>query len=82
MSENVTKEKIGLVKSKIRLIDVIKQTHFLLSDQNESQMELQNLDTSLTAVKTLLQKHLNMLENNEYVRDVAEFELTDEDLEK
>ena len=45
-------------------------------------MELQNLDTSLTAVKTLLQKHLNMLENNEYVRDVAEFELTDEDLEK
>ena len=82
MSENVTKEKIGLVKSKIRLIDVIKQTHFLLSDQNESQMELQNLDTSLTAVKTLLQKHLNMLENNEYIRDVAEFELTDEDLEK
>ena len=78
----MTKEKIGLVKSKIRLIDVIKQTHFLLSDQNESQMELQNLDTSLTAVKTLLQKHLNMLKNNEYVRDVAEFELTDEDLEK
>ena len=82
MSENITKEKIGLVKSKIRLIDAIKQTHYLLSDQNESQMELQNLDTSLTAVKILLQKHLSMLENNEYVRDVAEFELTDEDLEK